>query len=365
MEDREKLTYIFFNHLGFVGPSRFKKLIDYFGSAYNAYQASPSELQKIGWSLEYISRFSKLKESFNGGSRIKKLERDEINVVTIKDDLYPKNLLQISDPPYLLYIRGTLLPSDDTSISIVGSRKMTNYGQQVIENIIPELVASNLTIVSGLAFGVDIAVQKAAIDSGGRVVAVLASGVDLITPRAHEEFVNRFIKMGSGAVISELPPGTAPLNYFFPIRNRIISGFSMGTVVIEATANSGTFHTVSSAVDQGREVFAVPGSIFNPLSVGTTRLLNQGAKLVCSAADILQELNFEKRPHYPQVLKKITVSGIEKDVLSLLSEEARSIDSIARRLNLGAGEIGSVLMTLELEGYVSNVGNGIYRATNS
>ncbi len=358
----EKIYYLAFSRLGFIGPVKFDQLLKYFGSAKKAFFAPISEYAVFAWNENQLTRFTELKKTFSPEKELQQMERQGIKMVIAGEEEYPPNLKEISDAPYVLYIRGELKPEDKLALAVVGSRRMSSYGFQVIETLIPELVLSGLTLVSGLAFGVDYAVAKVALDNGGRSIAVLASGVDVVTPRTNEDLARRLLETGQGAIVSELPPGTQPLPHYFPVRNRIISGLSLGTLVVEAAAKSGSLYTAEAAVEQGREVFAVPGSIFNPLTAGTARLLKEGAKMVLTAADILEELNVETSKGQIMAERELPQDGKEVELLEIIGHDEIHVDLLAKGSGWKISDINSTLMSLELKGLVKNLGAGVYRA---
>lgn len=361
MTVEERAAYLAFSFLGFVGPRKFGQLLKYFGTAQNAWRSPAGEYERLGWNERQREVLVRAQASFAGEKELEQLSDKAIKTLTREEEDYPKNLKEIADPPFLLYIRGELVPSDSLALAVVGSRRMTSYGRQVIEALLPELVEAGLTIVSGLAFGVDFLAQKTAWESGGRTLAVLASGVESITPRANEALGRAVVAQGRGALISELPPGTAPLPAFFPVRNRIISGLSLGTLVVEAAEKSGTYHTVVAALEQGREVFAVPGSIFSPLSAGTGKLVREGAKLVLNAADILEELQVEARKPQVEAAVVLPEDAEEKRILVEMGDGEIHVDVLVRASGLPAGQVAARLTGLELKGLVKNLGGGMFR----
>lgn len=365
MIEAEHAAYLAFSYLGFVGPRKFSQLLKYFGTAQNAWRAPAGEYVNLGWKERQREILARMQTSFDGEKELKQLSDKAIKILTLSEETYPKNLKEISDPPYLLYVRGDLKPTDSLALAVVGSRRMTSYGRQVIEALLPELVEAGLTIVSGLAFGVDFLAQKTALAEGGRTLAVLASGVDLITPRTHEALGSLVVEQSRGALISELPPGTEPLPAFFPVRNRIISGLALGTLVVEAAEKSGTYYTVVSALEQGREVFAVPGSIFNPLSAGTGKLVREGAKLVLNAGDILAELNVETVRPQVEAAAVLPEDAEEKKLLEKMGDLEVHVDILVRASGLPAGQISALLTGLELKGLVKNLGGGMFRRVSA
>lgn len=280
-----------FNLIGGIGPIGFKKLISYFGSLDIAWKAGVSELKQAGLNQSIIEQINKQRPKINPDYEMEKLEKEKINLITIQDENYPKLLKEIYAPPAALYVRGCLSPKDELSLGIVGTRRLSSYGQQITPIITSELSKSGITIVSGLAKGIDTIAHKAAIENKGRTIAVLGSGVDKksVYPAINKHLSEQIIQ--NGAVVSEFPINTEPLAQNFPQRNRIISGLCLGILVIEAPEKSGAMITAKDALEQNREVFAVPGHILSPNSLGPNNLIKMGAKLVNQASDILEELN--------------------------------------------------------------------------
>ena len=353
--------WVALNTVDGLGPVTFRRLLKYFGSAKNAWEADVGELQKLNLTSKLLENFLYTRKNADLTTTMERLGKLSVEVITISSPDYPPLLKQIYDPPFVLYVRGEIEAQDELAMAFVGSRKMTRYGLEVTENLVQNLVAHGLTIVSGLAFGVDVASHQAALDAGGRVIAVLASGVDVITPTSNTFLAERILKEGRGAIISEHPLGTTPQRYFFPVRNRIISGLALGTVVVEATEKSGTAHTARAALEQGREVFAVPGSIFSPLSVGTHNLIKQGAKLVNSVEDILEELNLEARSLKLEARRAVPESPEEEKILKILGNDEVHVDEIIQKSNLPTSVVTSTLTMMEMKGKVKNLGNQVYR----
>lgn len=286
------------------------------------------------------------------------MTNEDIKRLTPESNEYPKILKQISDPPKELYLRGNFIKEDEKAIGIVGTRNYTSYGKQVTSDIAGNLAEAGITIVSGLAKGIDTFAHKAALERGGRTIAVLGSAVDSksVYPSCNQRLADKIIE--HGAVMSEYPPETRSERWFFPQRNRIISGISLGVVVIEAPERSGALITATSALEQNREVFAVPGSIYSKNSIGTNQLIQMGAKLVTCANDILDELNL---PLLTEKIKKIEPENKEEEILlSIITKEPVHIDEVIKKSNLDAEKVGSTMIMLELKGAVKNVGGGYY-----
>lgn len=345
-----------------IGPVKFQQLMDAFGSAQTAWLARDSDFRQFNWGSEILPKILERRKKIEPIKEYEKCQKKAVTLLTTDDPAYPKLLKEIHDPPFLLYVRGRLKPEDEISLTVVGSRRMSSYGNQVIENLIPELCHSGLTIVSGLAFGVDYKATQVALENGGRTISVLGSGVDEPTPVSNAPLAEKIIKQDLGAVVSEFPLSTQAQPFYFPRRDRLLSGFSLGTLVVEAAEKSGSLITPQAALEQGREVFAVPGSIFSLVSLGTNNLIKQGARVVLSASDIIEELGIESRSLNVSARQILPANQDEAAILDvLLKDENLHVDEIIRQSNLGSGQAGSVLTLMELKGMVKNIGNGYYR----
>jgi len=277
--------------------------------------------------------------------------------LTLEDSAYPAVLREIADPPEPLYVRGTLDEQDRAAVAVVGARRASAYGLAVAEWLGRELVRHRVTVVSGMARGIDGAAHRGALMAGGRTIAVLGCGPDVIYPAEHEDLMGQIID--SGAVVTEFPPGTPPLPHHFPQRNRIISGLSLGVVVVEGRERSGALITADFALDQGREVFAVPGSIFGETSYLPHRLLQEGATPVTTVDDILTELRLPQRVDQIPVLVP-ALDGVEAIVFALLDFDPQHIDALAERSALPVAEVGRALLVLELRGLVRTLAGQRY-----
>ncbi len=288
---------------------------------------------------------------------VENIFKKKISLLILPDKDYPERLKQIFDPPPVLYVRGKILPEDKFAIAVVGTRKITNYGKEVTELLVKELSSVGLTIVSGLARGVDSLSHKTALESKTRTIAVLGSGVDQIYPPQNEGLAKEIAE--NGAVISEYPPGMIALPGNFPARNRIISGLSLGVLVTEAGVDSGSLITAGLALEQNREVFAVPGPIYSQLSKGPSSLIKQGAKLVTTAEDVLEELNIKGKIN--KLNKEIIGENKEEILLiKLLENEEKHIDQLIRESKFTTEKLNSLLMTMEISGKIKNLGGGNY-----
>jgi len=329
-----------------LGILKSKKLLEIFESPENIFKASPFELKTVkGIGDEIVKEIGKkdilLKEAEKEVSSV--LKKGYL-LITLSDDDYPLLLKKIPDPPLLLYVKGNLSFSMNNALAVIGTRTPDYYGKNVTFNICSRLARCNFIIVSGMARGIDTIAHKSAIQAGGRTIAVLGCGVDIAYPPENMELMEEI--SSNGAVISEYPPGTEPLAVNFPRRNRIISGLSRGVLVVQAKEKSGTFHTVTSALEQGREVYAVPGPIDKELSKGPHRLIKEGAKLVEDISDITEELG----PLPDHELKDFSeLSEDEELVLSLISSEPVYIDDIIRKSSMEAGKVSSILSILEIK----------------
>jgi DNA processing protein len=332
-----------------------KALLDRFGTPKRVFTASQRELARvdgIGEGLAGVIKETDVRGKVN--RELKLIEEFNVSLVTIKDQSYPKNLRQIYDAPPLLYVRGSLEPRDDLAISMVGSRLATDYGRTVTERIAGDLARHGVTMVSGMARGIDSAAHRGSLSVGGRTIAVLGCGVNIIYPRENRHLFEEI--MAHGAVISEFPMSTPPEGMNFPRRNRIISGLSLGVVIVQASARSGSLITARLALEQNRDVFAVPGNIGMARSQGTNRLIKQGAKLVESAEDILEEVlpRFQHQGATSED-RDLSLEEEEERVFSLLEDEPIHIDSIIAQTRMAASRISSILLQLELKGLVQQL----------
>lgn len=362
MTNEEKEYWILWNQFyEQVGPVRFEQALKAFGSAKEAWEAPIQEFYRLGWE-EAALEILKEREDLVVKPIKSLVDRLNVRLIAKFEENYPENLLQISDPPPLLYTRGELLPRDRLALAVVGSRRATNYGREVVRALVPDLATAGLTIVSGLALGIDAEAHRAALSAGGRTIGVLACGIDQVYPPSNAEIAREMIESGRGVLLTEFPPKTPTYPANFPVRNRVISGLALGTLVIEAAEGSGTFHTVSSALDQGREVFAVPGSIFSPYSVGTAKLIEKGAKPVTRVEDILEELQVGDQIQVQQARETLPPDPEEEKILIILGSNELHVDEIFRQSDLDTAKVSSLLTLMEMRGLVRHLGGGIYQA---
>lgn len=358
MTERQALAALY--SFTYFGPARTKLIVEYFGSASDAWRAGREQLVKIGITSKKVEEFLQYKQSFNERKYFETLEKLEINFLTYKDSTYPTNLKDLNNAPSVLYVRGNLETSDLNAVAIVGTRKMTAYGREVTKIFAGELATYGVTIISGLALGVDACAHKACLDAGGRTIAVLASGLDLITPASNTQLSKHIVEKG-GAIVSEYPLGYPPFRTNFPSRNRIISGLSVAVLVVEGAAKSGTLLTASSAAEQGKTVFAVPGQITSPMSAAPHFLIENGAKVATGPKDILDELNMQFRVDGTMVRKVVPASKEEETLIEIIANEPLHLDEIARISSLELSGVSARLTIMELKGLVKNLGGGVYK----
>jgi len=285
---------------------------------------------------------------------LEKLGSRGIQVIYPGHPSYPRLLMEISGKPSILFVRGRLTQTEDKAIAIVGTRRPTSYGRQAAEQVATELSQAGVTIISGLARGNDIVAHKASLAAGGRTIAVLGSGVDVIYPGENRNLAEQIIE--SGAIVSEFVPGTKPDAQNFPARNRIVSGMSLGTIIVEAPARSGALITASFAGDQGREVFVIPGNVYSPASDGANALLRDGARLVRNGTDVLEDLGLVTGGGSAVSQMELPIDEQESQVFNVVGREASHIDDIADQTGLTAAETGAILLKLELKGLLRNLG---------
>lgn len=342
-----------------MGTVRLKRLLGYFKDPKSAWEANPKELKALGIPENVCRNFNLTKKSLDPEQYLNKISSFGIKILTFFDSQYPKNLKQIYDPPLILYYKGNILKQDDFAIGVVGTRKITGYGKVVTQSLTQKLALEGFTIVSGLAAGVDTIAHKTAIESNGRTLAVLGGGLNRAFPPQNEGLAQKIIEK-FGACISEYPPDYPHLAGNFPSRNRIISGLSQAILVTEAAEDSGSLITASFAIEQGREVFAVPGPITSTQSLGTAKLIKVGAKLVTGIDDILEEFGLDNQVNVQNPKINLNLDPDEASLVNALKDEQNHIDELCRKLKKPASDISSLLLKLEIAGIVKNLGGGNY-----
>jgi DNA processing protein len=341
-----------------IGRVKLSLLESHFGDLKSAWQASPGELKKAGLDKGSANAVNYWRDRISLDTEMEKLERYGVKVVTFHDPDYPARLKEIYDYPPVLYIRGKLLPQDEWCLAVVGTRRSTVYGRQAAEEITTDLARNKITIVSGLARGIDSVAHQSALKAGGRTIAIAGCGLDIVYPAENAALARDIIKQG--ALISEFPLGTRPKADNFPRRNRILSGLSLGVLVVEADETSGAMITAHLALEQNREVFAVPGSILSPASRGTNRLIQEGAKLVRGYTDILEELNLTAVAQQMELTELLPTSETETLLLKELSAEPTHIDEVCRSSGLPVATVSGTLAMMELKGLVKQTGTMNY-----
>jgi DNA processing protein len=359
MDEIERTYWIALNRIRGLGRVRFQQLEDHFSTLANAWTASAGELRAAGLDDGAVRAIVEGRPSIEPDSEAERLRSAGVTALTWHDDAYPKQLREVFDRPPVLFVRGHIEPADEWAVAVVGTRRVSVYGRQVAEEMSRGLAANRVTVLSGLARGVDGVAHRAALDAGGRTIAVLACGLDLIYPPEHKRLAEQIIERG--ALVSEYGLGVEPRGDFFPRRNRILSGMSLGVLVVEGDIKSGALITARIAIDQNREVFAVPGSIYSPNSRGTNKLIQDGeAKLTLGVQDVLAELNLSMATHQIEATELIPADETEGLLLKHLGAEPVYVDDLRRSSGLPIAKVTSALAMLELKGLARQVGRMNY-----
>jgi DNA processing protein len=339
-----------------MGVKRIEHLIAQFGTLQHVWHADEKSLKSAKLADKFIEKLVLQRKTLNLQAEYDKLNKLNIQFVIFSDDEYPTRLRNIPDPPPALYIRGNLLPQDSKALAVVGTRKCTRYGRDVSAELSEQLTKNGVTIISGLAEGIDASAHQGALKGGGRTIAICGCGLDRVYPAQHTALAQKIAE--NGALISEFSLGTPPIGENFPRRNRIISGLSLGVLVIEAPEKSGALITASVAAEQGREIFVIPGNITNNVASGTNKLLQDGAKLVTSAKDILDELNLEHTILQTRIKTESFVPSSDEEalILKFISTDPTHIDDIIRQTGLNSSEVMGLLTILELKGLAQSAG---------
>ena len=345
--------WVGFNIVPGVGRVKFSQLEKYFGKLETAWQAGAADLKQAGLDSNVIKSIEEMRPHIDLVSEMERLDKAGIKVYTFQDDDYPARLREIFDYPPIIYLKGELSLQDEWCIAVVGTRRATVYGKQVTQEIVENLARNKITVVSGLARGIDTIAHRAALEAGGRTVAICACGLDSVYPPENAALARSIVE--NGALISEYPLGAKPRADNFPRRNRIMSGMSLGVLVIEADEISGAVITAHMALEQNREVFAVPGSILSPMSRGTNTLIQEGAKLVRNCTDILEELNLTANIQQLEMKEMVPTNETEDLLLKQLSSEPVHVDAVCRSSGLPVATVSSNLAIMELKGLVKQV----------
>ncbi len=350
--------WIGFNKVPGIGAKKLRALIDMFGDVESAWNASPSALVEVGLDRRSLQNLLQLRQELDLNVELERLRQEGITVLTWEEPQYPTNLKSIDMPPPVLFLKGDLQPQDEWAVAIVGTRRATVYGRECTLRLATELAQAGVTVVSGLARGIDAVAHETALAVGGRTLAVLGNGLDQVYPPEHRHLAARIIT--HGGLLSEQPLGMAPEARNFPARNRIISGLSLGVIVVEGDWSSGAVITAKQAAEQGREVFAVPGSILASSSEGPNRLIREGATPVLSANDVLEALNLSRAAQHTEARQSLPTDPVEVQIYRLLSPEPRHVDELRRQVGLPISEVSSTLALMELKGLVRQVGGMQY-----
>ncbi len=361
MSSQNKKYYLGLAKIPCIGPAKFNKLKKSLHCLEEAWKAPITKLEELGFGEKCVAEFIRIRTEINLDQEMEKHEKEGIQIITCEDEEYPSILKEIYDPPFVIFCRGKIPKNSDFLVAAVGSRKFTSYGKQATEKICGELAKQGITIVSGLAIGIDSIAHFSALESRGKTMAVLGCGIEKqnIYPNINRMLSEKIIQ-SSGCLISEHPAGVPPYKSNFPRRNRIISGISLGTIIIEAAEKSGALITARSALEQNREVFAVPGPITSPYSFGTNNLIKMGARPVTCAQDVLDCLNLRQAIEY-SVAREITPDSAEEAILlKYIEREPAHIDDIIRASKMKPQEVSSALTLMEMKGKVKHLGGMKY-----
>lgn len=357
---QERDYYLGFSNAFGIGPKTFVMLLNYFKTAKNAWHALEPELKNAGLGEKTTRFFLDFRSKFSFRSYSKLLRIKQAKFVALCDKEYPVLLKQIDNPPIVLYYKGNLKDVNfDKTIGVVGTRRITSYGKEITQLFSQDLAISGLTVVSGLALGVDAVAGFAAINGGGKTIAVLGSGVDLCYPTVNKPLYDKILG-GKGIIVSEFPLSQTPTPGSFPSRNRIIAGLSLGVLVTEGAEDSGSLITADYAFKFNRKVFAIPGPITSSLSKAPLGLIARGAKLVLSAEDILTELgvkSYETRTKSPNS-QFVNLTKDELRIVEILENESLHFDEIVRKLNVDSSKVGILLSMMEMNGLIKSTGGG-------
>jgi DNA processing protein len=358
--DGAKKYWIGFNLVRGIGAVRFHQILSYFGDLSLAWDAPAEAFKQAGLPERALQNFLRLRAEIDLDELYESILEQNITVLTTQDEDYPHLLQEIDQPPPVLYLRGSLLPADDLAVAVVGTRRVSAYGRQVAQDTAYFLAGHGLTIVSGMARGVDALAHQAALRAGGRTIAVLGSGVDVIYPPENRKLAEEIID--NGALVSDYPLGTQPEGINFPPRNRIISGLSLASIVVEAGERSGALITADFAVEQGREVFAVPGNVLSPMSRGTNRLIQKGACALVSPQDVLDVLDLERVTEHQAARQVLPADTTEAKILQVMDYDPMHVDDICAAVSMPVDKISAALTMMELKGLVQHVGGMRYTA---
>ena len=356
--DRSDRYWVGFNIVRGIGPTRLRALLDYFGDVERAWHAPGEELRRAGLDRRSLENLLAARAVRDLDQELEKVAAVGAHLLTWESPGYPRLLREISDPPPVLYVKGTMTEEDAWAVAVVGTRRASPYGREVTRRLATALARSGITIVSGLARGIDAEAHWAALRAGGRTIAVLGCGIDQVYPPEHRKLAEEVI--AHGALVSDYPLGTRPEGSNFPPRNRIISGLSLGALVTDAGVRSGALITADFAAEQGRDVFAVPGSILARGCAGTNALIRDGAKVVLGPEDILEELNLTMVAEQTEARQVLPSDATEAALLARMSAEPTHVDELRQQVGLPIAQVTSTLALMELKGMVRQVGGMKY-----
>jgi DNA processing protein len=348
------------NKIPGVGVKKMHLMLNFFETGENIWKANRQNLIQSGIGEKLTEKIIEEKSDINPDEEWEKLKKENVEMISLSDSAYPKSLKEIPNPPYLLYKKGSYEFNFAPAIAIVGSRRYSAYGSQIASSLAHDLASAGITVVSGMALGIDSFSHRGALDNSGKTVAVLGNSLDdgNIYPRNNFNLSREIVE--NGALVSEYPIQTSAGPLTFPARNRIVAGLTLGTIVIEAGEKSGSLITAGMALDYNREVFAVPGSIFSPFSLGTNNLIKNGARVVTGIKDILEELDLSKTNTLVEKIAKNPQTEEEKILLRILSADPLHIDNIAKLAKLQTATCSGTLSIMEIKGWVKNIGGQNY-----
>jgi DNA processing protein len=359
MANHKLQNYLTLSCFGKVGPRSFDKIAAFFDvDSLSIRKIHTAELLSAGLKPETALELIQFIDQFNFDDEFSKLNKLGITLISRQSNHYPEMLKEVSDSPFILYVMGESTVLSGLNLAVVGSRKHTHYGKQVLEKFIPDLVSCGVQIVSGLAYGIDAIAHKLTLAAEGTTIAVIGSGLDNIYPTDNRALAESILQNG-GAIISEYPLGTAPLKQHFPARNRIISGISRGTLVVECDIKSGAMITAHHTIEQNREVFALPGQITSISSMGPNSLIKMGAKPITEAKDIVESFDLRWQGGKEQLIIS-PVTDNEKQIYDLIGTSPLHVDIIVEQSKLKSDEVGSTLLFLEMKGLIRNIGAANY-----
>ena len=352
--DADRAYYVALSLVPDMGPGRMHRLLRHFGTMSAAWHAAPAAWRSAGLEPAVAAALERARGEMDPALELGRLAQADVSILTWAEAAFPPLLRQVPSPPICLYVRGAFESRDELAVAIVGTRNATAYGRAVTRRLAGDLAASGVTVVSGLARGIDAAAHRAALEVGGRTLAVFGCGLDVIYPPEHRRLAEEVA--AQGALISEYPLGRQPAAEQFPVRNRLISGLSLGVVITESRERSGALITAEFAGQQGRDVFAVPGSILHQSSAGPHRLIQDGAKLVMRVEDILSELNIHLAGRQAELTSAIPMSVEEERIYALLDGDPVHVDELSARTDIPVQEVSSLLALMEVRGLVNTVG---------